>query len=82
MTQTRMQIGKNGLTSGVIESLRISFKKHQLVKISILKSAGREREKVKEMGEKIVSNLGNNYTCKIIGFTLIVRKWRRAVSRN
>jgi len=75
--QTKIQIGKNGLTSGIIKNLKLAFTTHNVVKISVLKSAGHEREKVLEIGEKIVSELGRKYTYKIIGFVIIVRKWRK-----
>ena len=34
-----------------------------------------ESEKV---AEEIVSKLGDHYTYRIIGFTIVVRKWRKA----
>jgi len=77
MTQTSMQIGKNGLTEGTIKWLKNAFKTHKLVKISVLKSGGHEREKVKEMADKMVSELGKNFTYRIVGFTISVRKWRK-----
>ena len=80
--QTRLQIGKNGLTEGIIENLKLAFTTHQVVKISVLKSAGHERGDVQKIAEKIVSELGKKYTYKIIGFVIIVRKWRREQSRD
>ena len=47
------------------------------MKISVLKSGGHEREKVKEMADKMVSELGKNFTYRIVGFTISVRKWRK-----
>ncbi len=43
------------------------------------RSAGQEKEKVKEYSEKILEKLGKNYTSKIIGFTIVLKKWRKAV---
>ncbi len=80
MNQSQVQIGKNGLTSGIIENLKNAFKTHQIVRISVLKSGGRDREKIKEMADKIPAQLGKNYTYRIIGFTIIVQKWRKARS--
>jgi len=77
MTQTSMQIGKNGLTEGIISWLKNAFKTHELVKVSVLKSGGHEKEKVKEMADKMVSELGRNFTYRIVGFTINVRKWRK-----
>lgn len=74
---TEIQIGKNGLTDGIIERLKNDFKTHELVKIHILKSAGHEKGKVKEINNNLLDKLGSKYTGRIVGFTLIVRKWRK-----
>lgn len=76
--QATFQIGKKGLTSGVIGSIKTGFKTHNDAKICILKSAGHDKQTAKEIAEKIVSELGNKYTYKIIGFTIFVKKWRKA----
>ena len=73
-----VQLGKNGLSDNFFETLNSCFKNHMTVRVYVLKSAGHEREKVKEFGEKIIEKLGSHYTFKKIGFTLIVRKWRKA----
>ncbi|HLC78615.1 MAG TPA: YhbY family RNA-binding protein [Candidatus Nanoarchaeia archaeon] len=75
---TQSQIGKNGVTPNFIETLKTYFKKHDIVKISVLKSGGHEKAKVKEYSNTILNALGDHYTSKIIGFTIIVRKWRKA----
>ena len=77
-TIIRIQLGKQGLTENFIESLRNNFKKHENVKISVLKSAGHDKIKVKEYSEEILETLGKNYTAKIVGFTIAVKKWRKA----
>jgi len=76
--QTELQIGKKGLTPGFLELLKSAFKTHELIRIKVLKSAGHEKEKVKKMGEEILNSLGDYYTCRTIGFTFIIRKWRKA----
>jgi len=76
--QAVLQIGKQGLTSGIIENIKNCFKTHNDVKISSLKSAGHDREKVREIAEKIQEELGKKYTYKIIGFTIFLKKWRKA----
>ena len=73
----KTQLGKNGLTEGFIESLKNSFKTYETARISILKSATRSREESEKIAEDICKALGKNYTCKIIGFTILVRKWRK-----
>ena len=77
-----MQLGKNGITDNFIKTLKNGFTFHENVRISVLKSAGRRKEKIKEYEEEILNKLGNNYTARRIGFTIVVKKWRRAVSRK
>ena len=74
--QTKMQIGKNGLTPGVVEKLKSSFKNHHVVRISVLKSAGHTKENIQEINKKLLDGLGKKFVSKIIGFTIIVRKIR------
>ena len=74
-----MQIGKNGITENFIESLKTNFKTHTSIRISVLKSAGHEKGKVKEMSEEILEKLGKNYTARVIGFTIVLKKWRKIV---
>lgn len=80
MEEARFQIGKNGVTEGVTESLRLAFKKHKQVRISTLKSSGRDKDKIKEMAEDIVSRLGGQHVFRyrIIGFTIIMRRSLKA----
>ncbi len=73
-----IQLGKNGITNNFIYTLKNHFKKHENVKISVLKSAGHNKEKVKKYSEEILEKLGGKYTAKIIGFTIVVKKWRKA----
>lgn len=69
-----LQIGKNGLKGGIIESVKNAFIRHQQVRITVLKAFTREREEVDKAGEKILSALGKKYRMKIIGFTIIISK--------
>ena len=80
MAQSQVQIGKNGVTANFISTLKNHFKKRQDVKVTALKSAGHEKEKIKEYRDKIVSELGKNYSARIVGFSIFVKKWRRDVS--
>ena len=73
----QLQIGKNGLTKEFIESLKNFFKNTENIRISVLSSATRDRAKLKEMQEKIIVDLGKNYTGKVIGWTIVLRKWRK-----
>ena len=75
----KFQIGKNGITPGVIESLGLAFKTRKIVRVSVLKSAARDKERVKEMANEISENLGkkdkkHSYNYKVIGFTIIMKR--------
>ena len=74
---TEMQLGKNGITDNFVQSLRNCFDSYETVRISVLRSAGHEKEKIKELSEELLEKLGKNYTSKIIGFKIIIRKWRK-----
>ncbi len=76
--QIDMQIGKNGLTENLLNNLKNVFRKYENVKISVLKNAGHDREKVREMAEKIRTELGEKFTYRIVGFTIFLKKWRKA----
>lgn len=78
MPQLEVQVGKNGLTENFIESLKNHFKKHEQVRVSVLKSAGHEKAQVREMAEKILEALGVHYTARVIGFKIVLKKWRKA----
>ena len=75
MTLSKIQLGKNKVTENFIETLKSHFKRNNVVKISVLKSAG--RESLKSYSEEILEELGAKYTSKIIGFTIVLKKWRR-----
>lgn len=74
---TTIQIGKNGATLGVIQLIRNNFASRQNVKVILLKSARQDKNSTQEAAEKIVNELGKNYTYKIIGFTIFLKKWRK-----
>ena len=78
--QAQLQIGKNGLKEGTIENLKVLFKDREDVKVVLLKAAGHTKENVKEIADKIIGELGNKYTYRIIGFMIFLKKWRKARS--
>jgi len=80
MATSEMQLGKNGITESFLETLKKYFQNHEIVKISVLKSAREKREDMKKHSEEILEKLGKNYTAKIIGFKIILKKWRKARS--
>lgn len=74
-----MHLGKNGITKNFMETMKNHFKNHESVKVSVLKSAGHDKEQVKKYIEEILGELGRRYTGKTIGFTIALRKWKRDV---
>ncbi len=75
----QIQIGKQGITKNFLSTLDSYFKKHKTVKISVLKSAGHDKEKVKKFAEEILNFLGKTYTARVIGFKIVLKKWRKSV---
>ncbi len=80
-TLVTFNLGKQGLTEGFIDALEKTFKKHNLVKVTILRSATRDKAQVREMAQEICFELKKRYqkdfTAKIIGFTFYIKKWRK-----
>lgn len=73
-----INIGKNGVTEGIFVLLENAFKTREDVRVCVLKSAGHNKENVKEIADKIVEKLGKKYTYKALGFTIFLKKWRKA----
>jgi len=71
------QIGKKGLTQEFIELLKTAFKDRENVKISVLKSATRDKDELEKIGNSVVEGLGKNYTYKAVGYTIFLKKWRK-----
>ena len=74
----KLQIGKQGLTKGFIEDLKRAFENVENIRISVLSSASRDKTELKEMTDEIIDALGPRFTAKTIGYTIVVKKWRRA----
>jgi len=79
LKQCTVNIGKNGINENFIKLLESAFKNHENVRICVLKSGGHEKAKVKEYSDGLLEKLGKNYTARIVGFTIFVKKWRKAV---
>jgi len=76
---TTVQIGKKKITDTTVETLKSHFKTHKNVKLVFLKSSFRDRQKLKKATEEIIEELGKNYTYRILGFTVFIKKWRKDV---
>ena len=51
-----------------------AFKKHKQIRITVLKSFTRDKEKIEETTKEIMLSLGKGHYSKIIGFTIIISK--------
>lgn len=74
-----MQLGKQGVTDNFIGTLEGHFQNHKVVRISVLKNARKSKNDVKVHADEIIKRLGERYTCKMIGFTIIIRKHKNSV---
>jgi RNA-binding protein YhbY len=72
-----IQLGKNGITNNFISTLKTYFDKVRTVKVSVLPAARESKEDVKRYAKELLDNLGVYYTAKIIGFTIVLKKWRK-----
>ena len=77
MVVKEIQLGKNGITDNFLENLNNYFLKSRTVKISVLPSARESKEDVKKYAKEILDLLGEYYTSKVIGFTIVLKKWRK-----
>lgn len=80
MSIANIQLGKQGLSDNFIQTLKRHFQKYKNVKVSVLKNARENKEDVKEYSEKILEKLGGNYTARIVGFKIMIKKWRKDMS--
>jgi len=79
-SQQEIQLGKNGITHELLGEIkrRFDLNKFQNIKIHVLRSARKSKEDVKKYAEEIEKYLGEKYTCRIIGFSIFIKKWRKA----
>lgn len=72
-----IQLGKNGITDNFISTLKTYFDRVRTVKVSVLPSARESKEDVKKYSKELLDKLGVYYTAKVIGFTIVLKKWRK-----
>ena len=70
----RFQIGKAGISPGVITTLATLLQTHKFIRISALKNSGRDRDSIKAMAEQLIAQLPWPCSYKVIGFTIVLRK--------
>lgn len=73
----RLQMGKKGLTPEFIEQVKSIFENETLIKVSILKSACRDKDEAKKIAEDLIEVLGEKYGYKLIGYVLTITKFRK-----
>lgn len=73
----KLQMGKAGLSEAFIDQVKSIFEKETLVKISILKSACRDKGDAKKIGDDLAEALGKKYDYKLVGYVLTVIKYRK-----
>ena len=56
----------------------IEKSRNKNIKIRVLQSARESKEDVKKYAEEIQKYLGKQYTNRILGFSIFVKKWRKA----
>lgn len=77
----QLQIGKNGLTDAFVEQVRKISQTDERIKISILKSACRDKAEAKKICDELVEKLGKNYTYRLVGYVCTLMKFRRDVRK-
>jgi RNA-binding protein YhbY len=74
----KFQIGKNGLTPAVLDTIVLTFKNKKQIRISMLKSSGRNHDSIedtaKQISQYLVEKTKYSYNYRIIGFTIILNK--------
>ena len=74
-----LQIGKNGLTDAFVEQVRKLSQNSERMKITILKSACRDKAEAKKMCDELVEKLGKNYAYRLIGYVCTLFRFRKNV---
>lgn len=77
----QLQIGKNGLTEAFVEQVRKMSQDKERMKISILKSACRDKAEAKQMCEELIEKLGKNYAYRLVGYVCTLFRFRRDVRK-
>lgn len=75
-----MQLGKKGLTQEFLAQIKHSFDDSQTknMKVHVLRSARESKKDVQLYADKIQQYLGPHFTYRVLGFTIFLKKWRKA----
>ena len=74
ISESKFQIGKNGVNEGTINALNNSLKNYKQLRITLLKSATRDRNEIIKIAKEIISKTDYQCRYKIIGFKIILRR--------
>jgi RNA-binding protein YhbY len=74
----KLQMGKNGLSDAFLEQVKTVLETEKVLKISILKSACRDKAEAKEIAEKLIGELGSKYNYRLVGYVITIVKFRKA----
>jgi RNA-binding protein YhbY len=72
-----IQLGKSGYEEGNKENIKKALDKHKNIKVAVLKSYIRNQQQLKELKEKMLADLGENYTARVVGYSIFLKKWKR-----
>lgn len=79
MPQATIQLGHQGITENFLATLRTYFKNHHQVRVSVLQSLTRDKKELKQLSDDLLARLGLNYRARLLGYTIIINKFRRDV---
>ena len=72
-----IQIGKAGYGEGNRENIRKVLDQHKNIKVAVLRSYIRNQDDLKRLKERMLSDLGPNYTARVVGYSIFLKKWKR-----
>ena len=73
-------LGKSKIDEDFIDTIKTSFKRQDVIKIKVLKSQTRNKEEIKNLAQSIAKNIeteDRRYRWRVIGFTIILNKFRK-----
>ncbi|MFH1522069.1 MAG: YhbY family RNA-binding protein [archaeon] len=74
----KLQLGKNGLSDAFIEQVKSIFENEKLMKVSILKSACRDKDEANKIAKNLIEELGPKYSYKLVGYVMTIIKYRKS----
>ena len=74
----RLQLGKAGLSDAFVEQVRRIFEDEKVLKITILRSACRDKKEAEKIGQELIGRLGKKFNYKLVGYVLTIVKFRKS----